>query len=135
MSAIPVGSDLNVTGRKLIGFEDPVQAWVTHTYHVANGNGQMTMPIWVPFDATITKLRYRIAVAGSGGTLTMSLRAGAGTGQTLITGTSLTPGTAPSWTTLTTNVSADDLLWPFFDSVNSTTAGQGAKVEMILRRR
>lgn len=137
MTAIPVGSNLDVRTRKLVGLQDGIQWYQTFTLH-ATGTGQQDMGLWIPYDSYLVKLRYRVAVAGSGGAMSVDLRLnGTGTGN-VITGTNQTPATSPSWTTLTApgaTLAADDLVWAFVNTMTHTTVGAQLKVEAILERR
>lgn len=137
MSSLKIGSNVDVTSRKLIGLRDGMQWWQTFTLH-ATGAGQQDMGIWVPYDCYIVKLRYRIATAGSGGSLTAELRKNGITGSDTISGSSATPGTSPSWTTPTApglSLTEDDLLYCWVTSINSTTVGAQLKAELVLERR
>lgn len=134
MSSIPVGSNLDVSSRKLIGFKDGLQWWQTFTLH-AVGVGQQDMGIWVPYDATITKLRYRCATAGTGGSPLVELRKNGITGSETVVGSSFAPATSPSWNTVSLNVAEDDLLYAYMTAINSTTVGAQIKVEAMLVRR
>lgn len=136
MTAIPVGSDLNITSRKLVGFADGLQWWQTFTLH-ATGVGQQDMGLWIPWDCYLTKVRYRIYATGSGGSLTAELRLNGTAGGNTVSGTSATPGTSPSWTTLSgsgASLAVDDLLWCYVTAAN-TTPGAQLKVEATVVRR
>lgn len=137
MTAVPVSSNLDIRSHKLIGLRDGVQWWQTFTIH-AVGVGQQDMPIWVPYDCYLVKLRYRVATAGTGGSLTAELRLNGIAGGNTVSGTSATPSTAPSWTTPTApgiSLAEDDLLWAYVTTINSTTQGAQLKVEAVLERR
>lgn len=137
MTAIPVSSNLDVRLRKLIGLQDGIQWWQTFTLH-AVGVGQQDMPIWVPYDCYLVKLRYRANAMGTGGTPLTELRKNGITGSDTISGTSAAPSVTPSWTTPTApgiSLSADDLLWAYSTTINTTTVGNQLKVEAILERR
>jgi|SRR5690606_793340 len=135
MTAIPVGSDLNISGRTLIGLREGLQWWQTFTLH-AVGVGQQDMGIWLPVDYNLLAVRYRIASAGSGGSITAELRLNGVAGGDTIAGTSATPSTAPSFTTLGSPVAldADDMLWCYMTAAN-TTPGAQLKAEVLLERR
>lgn len=113
------------------GLVDVLQWWQTFTVH-AVGVGQQDLPIIVPYDLTITGLRYRIYSAGTGGSMAAELRVG--TTSTVVSGSSATPSTAPSWTAVSIDQDADQLLWGFMTSVN-TTPGAQLKVELRVVRR
>ncbi|WP_280503917.1 mannuronan epimerase [Nocardia farcinica] len=113
------------------GLTDVLQWWQTFTVHAA-GVGQQDLPIVCPYDLTITGIRYRIKTSGSGGALTAELRHG--TTSTTLTGSGATPSTAPSWTTVSIDVDAGDLLWCYLTSVNSTP-GVALKAELLVERR
>ena len=139
MSDIPVGSHLNLGNgaRKIKGLRDGLQWYQTFTLH-AVGVGQQDMGIWVPYDSYLVKLRYRIASAGTGDSLTAELRLNGTAGGNTIAGTSATPSTSPSWTTPTApgiSLAEDDLLWCYVTAINSTTVGAQLKVEAVLERR
>lgn len=113
---------------------DGLQWWQTFTIH-AVGLGQQQMGIWVPYDCTMTKIRYRCATAGSGGSPLIELRKNGITGSETVSGTSFAPATSPSWNTVSINFAADDLLYAYQTAINSTTAGVQLKVECLLVRR
>lgn len=116
--------------------QDPLQFYQTFTLH-AQGSGQQDMPIWIPWNCYIKKFRYRIATAGSGGSITAELRVNGVAGGNTLAGSSATPSVAPSWTTPTApglSLSADDLVYCWMTSAN-TTPGSQLKVEMLLERR
>lgn len=137
MSSIPVGSNINLGSKKIIGLRDVLQWYQTFTLH-AIGVGQQDMGILVPYDCYIEKFRYRIAAAGSGGSLTCELRKNGITGGDTIASSSATPSTSPSWTTPTApgfSLAEDDLLWAYVTAINSTTVGAQLKCEAVLVRR
>lgn len=134
MADLPIGSNLQLGSRRIKGLRDGLQWYQTFTLH-AVGAGQQDMPIWLPYDCTLVKLRYRIATAGTGGSLAAELRLnGTATGN-LLTGTNLTPTTSPSWSTPGNTLAEDDLLWCWVTSINTTTVGAQLKVEAVLERR
>ncbi|MGA6208062.1 glycosyl hydrolase family 28-related protein [Nocardia testacea] len=114
------------------GLADVLQWWQTFTVH-AVGLGQQDLPIIVPYDLTITGLRYRIYSAGTGGSMAAELRAG--TSSTVVTGSSATPATAPAWTDVDIDMDAGELLWGYMTSVNTTSPGAQLKVELRVVRR
>ena len=137
MTAIAFKSNLDVRLRKLIGLQDGIQWWQTFTIH-AVGVGQQDMPIWVPYDCYLVKLRYRVNAMGTGGTPLTELRKNGITGGDTISGTSAAPAVSPGWTTPTApgiSLTADDLLWAYSTAINTTTVGNQLKVEAILERR
>lgn len=111
---------------------DVLQWWQTFTVH-AEGVGQQDLPIVCPYDLTITGIRYRIKTAGTGGSLTAELRHG--DTATTLTGTSATPSTAPTWTTVDIDVDAGTLLWCYVTAINTTTVGVQLKAELQVVRR
>lgn len=113
---------------------DGLQWWQTFTLH-AVGVGQQDMGIWVPYDCTLTKIRYRCKTAGTGGSPLVELRKNGITGSETVSGTSFAPSTAPSWNTVSINFSADDLLYAYQTAINTTTVGVQLKVECLLVRR
>lgn len=116
---------------------DGLQWWQTFTIH-AVGLGQQQMGIWVPYDCYLTKIRYRCATAGSGGSPLIELRKNGITGSETVSGTSFAPATSPSWNTPTApgiSLTADDLLYAYQTAINTTTAGVQLKVECLLVRR
>jgi hypothetical protein len=137
MTAFQVGSNLDIRTRKLIGLQEGIQWYQTFTLH-AVGVGQQDMGLWVPYDSYLVKYRYRVAVAGSGGSMSVDLRLnGTGSGQ-VISGTSQSVSTTPSWNTPTApgvSLAADDLLWAYVNTMTHTTVGSQLKVEAILERR
>lgn len=111
-----------------------LQWWQTFTLH-AVGVGQQDMGIWVPWNCTLTKIRYRCAVAGSGGSPLVELRKNGTAGGNTVSGTSFAPATSPSWNTVSINFDADDLLYAYMTAINSTTVGSQLKAECLLVRR
>lgn len=140
MSDIQVAGSLAFganSGKTVRGLQDGLQWWQTFTLH-AVGVGQQDMGIWLPYNCYIVKLRYRIAVAGTGGSLTAQLQTSPLASTGVISGTSATPSTSPSWTTPTgpgISMNADDMVWCYVTAINSTTVGAQLKAEMILERR
>lgn len=126
--------DTTVGRLRAIPDQDGLQWWQTFTLH-AVGVGQQDMPIWVPYDSTIVKLRYRAASMGTGGSPLTELRLNGTAGGNTISGSSFAPATSPSWNTVSLNLSADDLLWAYSTAINTTTVGAQLKVEMLLERR
>lgn len=110
------------------------QWWQTFTFH-AVGIGQQDMPIWIPYDCTILKLRHRCGVAGTGGSPLVQLQTSPAASTGVISGTSFAPATTPSWNTVSINLSADDLLWSYMTAINTTTVGAQIKTEMLVVRR
>jgi len=136
VTAIPVSSHLDTTGKRIIGLREGLQWWQTFTLH-ATGVGQQDMGIWLPVAYNLLAVRYRVAVAGSGGSMTAELRRNGTAGGNTVSGTSATPGTAPSFTTLGSPVAmdADDLLWCYVTTMSHTTVGAQLKAELLLERR
>lgn len=134
--AIRVGDECQSLWAAINTRQDPMQWYQTFTLHSV-GVGQQDMGVWIPWNCYIKKLRYRIAVAGSGGSITAELRKNGTAGGNTISGTSATPSTAPSWTTPTApgiSLDADDLLYCYMTAAN-TTPGSQLKVELLLERR
>lgn len=113
------------------GLTDVLQWWQTFTVH-AQGIGQQDLPIVIPYDLTAIGIRYRIKAAGTGGSMVAELRRG--TSSTTLAGSSATPDTAPSWTTVSINLDQGDLIWAAFTSVNDTPGVQ-MKAELLVVRR
>lgn len=136
MTAIPVSSHLDTTGKRIIGLREGLQWWQTFTLH-ATGVGQQDMGIWLPVDYNLLAVRYRVAVAGSGGAMTAELRLNGTAGGNTVSGTSATPATSPSFTTLGSPVAlnTDDLLWCYVTTMTHTTVGAQLKAELLLERR
>ena len=134
--ATRIGTEIKAVWLAINTRQDPLQFYQTFTLH-ASGSGQQDMPIWIPWNCYIKKFRYRIATAGSGGSITAELRVNGVAGGNTLSGSSATPSTSPSWTTPTApglSLSADDLVYAWFTAVNSTPGAQ-MKVEMLLERR
>lgn len=137
-SALSVSStaQMNTAIAEGVGLRDGLQWYQTFTLH-AVGVGQQDMGILIPYDAYIVKYRFRIATAGTGGSLAAELRLNGTAGGNLI-GASQTPATSPSWTTPTApglSVAEDDLIWAYITAINTTTVGSQLKAELILERR
>lgn len=135
MTALHVSSDLNVTGKALIGHREGLQWWQTFTIH-AVGVGQQDMGVWLPVDYNLIAVRYRLATAGTGSTAAVELRLNGIAGGNTIAGTSATPSATPAFTTPGSPVAlnANDLLWCYMTAINTTPGGQ-LKAEIILERR
>lgn len=140
MTAIPYRSSIDFganSGKTVKGLQDGVQWWQTFTLH-AVGTGQQDLPIWIPYDCYLVKLRYRANAMGTGGTPLTELRKNGTAVGNAISGTSFAPSTSPSWNTPTApgiSLAADDLIWAYSTAINTTTVGNQLKVEAILERR
>ncbi len=140
MSAIPFRSSISFganSSKTVVGLQDGLQWWQTFTLH-AVGVGQQDMPIWIPYNCYLVKLRYRANAMGTGGSPLTELRLNGTAGGNTISGTSFAPSTSPSWNTPTApgiSLSADDLLWAYSTAINTTTVGNQLKVEAIIERR
>lgn len=117
-----------------VGLPDGLQWWQTFTLH-AVGVGQQDLPIVIPYDCTITKVRYRANAMGTGGTPLTELRKNGIAGGNTVSGTSFAPATSPSWNTVSINLAADDQLWAYSTAINTTTVGNQLKAELIVVRR
>jgi hypothetical protein len=109
------------------------QWYQTFTLH-AVGVGQQDMPIWIPWNCTMTKWRFRVASVGTGGSMAADLRRNGIAGGNVLSGTSLTPSVTPSFTTGSISLSADDLLWIYVSTMSHTTVGAQLKAEIYLER-
>lgn len=140
MTAIPLRSSLDFganSTKTVKGLQDGVQWWQTFTLH-AVGVGQQDMPIWIPYDCYLVKIRYRANAMGTGGTPLTELRKNGIAGGNTVSGTSFAPSATPSWNTPTApgiSLAADDLIWAYSTAINTTTVGNQLKVEAILERR
>lgn len=120
-----------------VGLVDGLQWWQTFTVH-AMGVGQQDLPIIVPYDCYLTKVRYRAQAMGTGGTPLTELRKNGTAGGNTVSGTSFAPSTSPSWNTMAgsgISLAADDQLWAYSTAINTTTVGSQLKAELILVRR
>lgn len=140
MAVIPFRSSISFganSGKTVVGLQDGLQWWQTFTLH-AVGVGQQDLPIWIPYNCYIVKLRYRANTMGTGGTPLTQLQTSPSSGTGVISGTSFAPSTSPSWNTPTApgiSLNADDLIWAYSTAINTTTVGSQLKVEMIIERR
>jgi hypothetical protein len=98
----------------------------------AEGVGEKQLPLVVPYNLTVTGLRYRVAQTGDGGSAAVELRAG--DTSTTVPGSSATPDTAPEWTPADIDLDAGELLWGYMTSVN-TSPGEQLQVELQVVRR
>lgn len=132
--AVTFSSHLDVTNKRLIGAAEGLQWWQTSGVHAA-GVGMQDLGIWIPFACTIVAVRYRIFSAGSGGSMAADLRINS-SGATAVPGSSQTPSTSPSWSTITSGntLAVDDLLWCYVNTMTHTTPGSQLKCEVMLVR-
>lgn len=139
MSDILTGSNVNIGTKKIKGLRDGLMVYQTFTAH-AVGVGQLDLPIWIPYDCYLEKFRFRIASAGSGGSMSVDLRLNGIAGGNTISGSlisSFATGT-PSWTTPTApgfTLAEDDELWPYVVTMSHTTPGYQLRLEAKLVRR
>ncbi|WP_280420647.1 hypothetical protein [Nocardia carnea] len=134
MTAIPFGSDLDITGRTLKGHRDGWQVYQSFTVH-AVGAGQLDLGLWIPYDCTITALRYRCAVLGSGGgSAAVELRLNGIDGANTIAGTSFAPALTPAWNAVNVNLAEDDMLWPWMTSFHTEPGAQLRMEAKVVRR-
>lgn len=130
--SLPAGGipvvDLSATARA-----EGVMIWQTYGLQ-AVGIGQQDIPWVVPYDMTITAVRYWQKTAGSGGAAAVELRRGGTASGNTIAGSNSTPSTSPTFATLSVDVSAGDLIWIYQTAANTTPGAQLA-AEIIGRRR
>lgn len=98
--------------------------WQTFTTR-AVGQGQMLVPVRLPYPLRITGIRYRAGTADGGGTPTAELRKnGTAVGNT-VAGTSGTIAVSPTEVTGTWDFATGDEIYVWQTAVGTGTLGQG----------
>lgn len=99
--------------------------WV-QTYTVrAVGQGQMLVPMRIPYPLRMTSLRYFAGTADGGGTPTAELRKNGIAGGNTVAGTSGTIAVSPSAVTGTFDFAAGDLVYIWQTAIGTGTIGNG----------
>ncbi|BCK58406.1 hypothetical protein [Nocardia wallacei] len=110
-----------------------VMLYQTQGLHVA-GTGHLPMGWVVPYAMVLDQVRYWLATAGTGNSATAELRKNGTAVGNVISGTSGTPSTAPTYLTPGATLAAGDRIYVVQTAVNTTTLGTGLAADLIGHR-